>query len=406
MNNKIAVLALSSLLLMPLFAYSVQGANIINDVFETLFGAGTSVLKINELYETYATIIDFALLMVLFIALADFTLKQRFGGRRSISIVIGIILAVGAEWWMSQRGFTLGMLGPIGVIIVLGLIGISIFYIIVKALEGEQKEYKSIAAAAAYILVYLAMKSVSPGIFGWLEENADIIAAILEILFVVALVYVGIGIYRIIAGMFRRGPAQSGTWGTPTGPGGGGGGAQTTQQAGPSTTQPGGGGQAGVVPLPQTAIPRYSGLTGMSLATFSYAFLFNPKDPKIKLDAIPTNMQLIESNIKMVNNQMNKDKAFHQRNSARFQKIIQLFGEARSALPLFSDSERNKLRNDFLNEAAKLKPPIKHIKRAADLEKIMNQAPNLKTAMESIRGSYAEYCRKMHNIKDELKKKK
>ncbi len=204
MNKKSGVMLLFSLVLVPLFAYSVQGSNVINDLFETLFGEGTDRLDIPNLYDQYANIIDFALLAILFIAVANFALKDRFK-TRAVPIVVGIILALGATTWMASQGMNLGMLGPIATAIVLGLVGVAIFYLIIKLFSAED-ESKKVAAAVAYVLIYLAMKSTSPGMFDWLEESADIIALILEILFIVAIIYAGIGIYRLIRSIFRGGP--------------------------------------------------------------------------------------------------------------------------------------------------------------------------------------------------------
>lgn len=240
MKGKLKVLMAASSLFALLFAQTAQAANIINDLFESLFGKGTNALNIAKLYGSYSSIIDFALLTFFFVAVANFALKKRFGtpGNEklgaTLSVVVGFVLAFGTEWWMSQNNLTLGMLGPIGAIIVFGIIGICIFYLVSQLLKGETKENERIAMAAAYLLVYLAMKSATPGIFGWLEDNVSIIAAILEILFLLALIYVVIGMWKMGSWLFRHLPMASTTH-TPPGqaapgptgpatPGGGGGG--------------------------------------------------------------------------------------------------------------------------------------------------------------------------------------
>ncbi len=202
-KNKLVFLSIAALVLMSLTSSSVLGANVINDLFSSLFGEGNDILDIGQLYENYHTIIDFVLLVILFIAVSRFAFKGRFGetgSAKTLAVVIGIILAIGAVWWMDNEGMKLGDFGKIGALVIVGLIGLAVYYLITAFGGGS---HRSLAAAASYIFVYYTIGAVAPFVFDYIKENVSLVYVVLQVLLIVSLVYVAIGLWGLFRDIFK-----------------------------------------------------------------------------------------------------------------------------------------------------------------------------------------------------------
>lgn len=200
-RDKFTALAIIALLLVPILAYSVQGANVIQDLFESLFGKGANILDIADLYNKYYQTIDFIMLLFIFISATQFAIGKRFEGAgnsgKVLTAVLGVALAIGSEWWMASNGMKLGDLGKIGILLILALVGAAIFFLTLR-FAGESN--KMGAAAAAYLLSYFLIQSVAPFAFDYLKENVSLIFVIIQLFFLVSLIYVVVSLVRLAGG--------------------------------------------------------------------------------------------------------------------------------------------------------------------------------------------------------------
>ncbi|MFA5796822.1 MAG: hypothetical protein WC916_02145 [Candidatus Woesearchaeota archaeon] len=154
----------------------VLGASIFDQVFRPL--AGTNVA---QTYNRYFYIVDAIIYFILFIGLAQFALGEKFKDSKTIPIMLGIILAIGAAVFELQTGFNFGKMWWFA--------GLLIFLMLAGAIYTIAKRFGAntlIAFSLAYIMFYLLIQSTAPVL---LEKilSLDWLGAIISILFVLAI---------------------------------------------------------------------------------------------------------------------------------------------------------------------------------------------------------------------------
>lgn len=162
-KKRLLIFTILLLVVGSLFATNASAAitGIFKDVLEPLMG-GTDF---NTFYKDNATVIDFALVSIIFIGLCMMIFMRRFeAAGKLIGVAVGLILSFSFTYYFHYVAFkdkpevTLGsFLGPIASIVVLGVIFVAVFEIIRGMGAGAR-----LAGAIGYILIYFAANSFFP----------------------------------------------------------------------------------------------------------------------------------------------------------------------------------------------------------------------------------------------------
>lgn len=140
-----------------------------------LFGALRHI-DISRIYDSYASTIDFAIYLFLFIPLAQATIGRRFPGRNGklISVAVGFLLSLGLLKMARAMDFTVRGFGPLAALFIIAAIGVVLF------LALRHLKLRPLAAAAGtFIVLYFSLQAVAPGFFHWLYQRVPWISLLL-----------------------------------------------------------------------------------------------------------------------------------------------------------------------------------------------------------------------------------
>lgn len=147
-----------------LFSSNVT-ASILEDVFEPLKG-----LDIPAFYETYSTLLDAIIFLIIFIGLAQVTLGKRFGdtrGAKAIVVGVGIALALALVITEHRMNFSLAQFGPFAAGIFILLAASLLFYLLKTLGVGGVASFST-----SYVIVYFLLRAVVPNFFDYIHTNA------------------------------------------------------------------------------------------------------------------------------------------------------------------------------------------------------------------------------------------
>ena len=150
----------------------------------------------SDIYDSYSSIIDFIIYLILFVGLSQVTIGKRFEakGGKAVVVAIGLVLAIGLTISESYMGFNLRSFGPLAAAIFIFMVGFVIF-IGIKSAGME-----SIGAGSiTLVLTYFSIRSVSPSFFDWMISNKY-----LSWLHSVILIAVLISVYKIFRIFFLK----------------------------------------------------------------------------------------------------------------------------------------------------------------------------------------------------------
>ncbi len=150
----------------------------------------------SEIYNSYYSIIDFIIYLILFVGLSQVTIGKRFEARggKAIVVAIGLVLAIGLTVSESYMGFNLRSFGPLAAAIFIFMVGFVIF-VGIKSAGMESVGASSITL----VLTYFSIRSVSPSFFDWMISNKY-----LSWLHSVILIAVLISVYKIFRIFFLK----------------------------------------------------------------------------------------------------------------------------------------------------------------------------------------------------------
>lgn len=153
--------------------------------------------NIAALYGTYVLFVDAVIYTILFISLAQMVYVKAFGKKEGklVAVAIGLALMFGMMILEKNTGFNLGQLGPLAAIILLFILGILLY----NLFQGMFND-----AAASFSLTFLIMYAILMSAFNllykWLEKNAPLLAAIINIAMVAAFIILLIRVIRMFGG--------------------------------------------------------------------------------------------------------------------------------------------------------------------------------------------------------------
>lgn len=162
---------------LPVFAFSAFDLELAFRPFEYLDFSG--------IYERFSGVIDFVIVALIFVGLAQATLGRRFPGRagRAVSIGTGLMLALGLVAVEQGLGISLKSFGPVAAMLLILLLGIMIYRMLHYA--GLSRPT---SAAAAYIAIFLTMLGIAPEFFRWVSDEVPWLATAFIILAILALI--------------------------------------------------------------------------------------------------------------------------------------------------------------------------------------------------------------------------
>jgi hypothetical protein len=168
------------------------------DLFEDIFSVFEGV-DIPDLYAQNRFLFEFFLYTILFVSIARLTIGQRFEGRaaKTLSGVVGLMLAFGLAMWTSSRDYSLASFGPFAAIVLLSFLGFVLFMVI-KSLGAEAL----FAGSIGWIISYLTLIFVFPQLNDWIRE-ITILRFGLAAVTLVSIVIVATGLWRRGRGVFE-----------------------------------------------------------------------------------------------------------------------------------------------------------------------------------------------------------
>lgn len=196
--KKKTILFVFLLLILLLLSTSVlaQQGNIFEDIFGPLFGG----LDVNTFYSNYQSVIDFIIAFMVFLSIAQLTIKQKFPGRpgTAISVALAFALSFGFSYFLQQQGLALRDFGPIAFIVFLLVVGLALYRYFTHWGEGVPG-----VGALLFVVGYLTTKAIVPGFYEWIGDKVPIVNAILQLVFAGSLVYTFIVLFRVASKSFR-----------------------------------------------------------------------------------------------------------------------------------------------------------------------------------------------------------
>jgi len=176
----------------------VLGANILDNVLKPFAG-----INIGDTYQNhgYAPFIDAIIYFILFIGIASAGLGQTFKDNKSISVIVGIMLAVGMTVFELNTGFNIGKFAPVAALIFFLVIGIFI-YNLIKNLTDQTFA----AVSLAFLVMYGLVQAMSPALLKWIED-VPWLGTVISLMLVASIIGLIYGIISLFKGI------KSGSWG-------------------------------------------------------------------------------------------------------------------------------------------------------------------------------------------------
>ncbi len=148
-------------------------SNILDRLFEPFFGwniAGT--------YQSASQFIDFVLYLIFFISVTRFALAKRFDAKtqKPITIIVGIVLAIGMSVFGRRWGFSIGDLAPLAGLLFLVVLGMMFFKLI-----KDMGDSVPGAGAFAFLLIFFSMTAIVPSFYSWIINKVPFLEALLSI---------------------------------------------------------------------------------------------------------------------------------------------------------------------------------------------------------------------------------
>ena len=170
--------------------------NILNEILKPFFGwdiAGT--------YQRAYAFIDFVLYLFIFIYITRYALSKRFEGStgKSLSVVIGIMLAIGMAVFERMFQFNIGKLAPLAGLIFFIVIAMLSF----NVLKGFGSGFAG-ASSWAFILIYGALSGIIPQFLDFLYKHVPLLEALLYLALMFAIFGAIKGLIDIISKWFKN----------------------------------------------------------------------------------------------------------------------------------------------------------------------------------------------------------
>lgn len=185
------ILMPSTYLLIFLCLISLVSAELLSEILSPF-----KTVNINAIYNSYSSIIDFVIYLVLFLGLSHVTIGKQFDSRggRAMVIAVGFVLAIGLSVSETYLGFNLRSFGPLAAMIFIFLFGLVIFL----GIKSTGMEIIG-SASITIVLTYFSIRSVAPSFFDWMAKNQY-----LSWIHSVILIAILVSIYKIIKLFFPK----------------------------------------------------------------------------------------------------------------------------------------------------------------------------------------------------------
>jgi hypothetical protein len=147
-------------------------------VFDALLGPFG---RLDQVYGKFSFFIDTVIYLIIFLGLSKFVLGKRFGKEgRAVTVGVGVVLALSLALFEARTGFNIASFGPVAALILLALMGYSV-WVGIKSLEIEGVDNLTMSAIA-YLLVYFGILMAVPGAAVWINTRVPVIGALLALL--------------------------------------------------------------------------------------------------------------------------------------------------------------------------------------------------------------------------------
>ena len=147
-------------------------------------------LNLSGIYSVAPHFFDSIIFLIVFTSISMLTIGKKYEGRAgsALTIALGVIFAIAFSIWEYNSDFTLSRVGPLAALLVL----IFLFLLLFSSIR-QFKIKKLDAFLISFVLSYITVEILSPGILEWLKE-AD------ELSLIYAFIRLGIWVTAIILG--------------------------------------------------------------------------------------------------------------------------------------------------------------------------------------------------------------
>lgn len=195
--NKKLLFGLFVALFLILSINSVYAIDILDSILQPFRGS-----DVGRIYDTYSLFIDAVLYLLLFLGLTQMVYVKVYGKKEGklVAVAIGLALTFAMALMESRTGFRLGSLMPIGAIVLM----FALFILLYNLFNGVFNDTGA-SLALAFLIIYAFIMSTFSFLYQWLETNAPLLAALIQIAMIISFVVL---IIKLI-GMFKGGQDDS-----------------------------------------------------------------------------------------------------------------------------------------------------------------------------------------------------
>ena len=176
--NKNLLFGIFALFLIIMSTQSVYAIDILDSVLQPFRGT-----DVGRIYENYSLFIDAVLYLLLFLGLTQLIYVKAYGKKEGklVAIAIGLMLTFAMALMESRTGFRLGSLMPIGAIILIFVLFILLFNLFQGVFNDSVASF-----SLAFLIMYGFLMSTFKPLYDWLEQNAPLLAALVQIAMVIS----------------------------------------------------------------------------------------------------------------------------------------------------------------------------------------------------------------------------
>jgi hypothetical protein len=129
--------------------------------------------NITQTYDHYSGLIDLFIYILIFVGLAQAILARHYGGSGGRAVAIGVGLCLAFAMLLAEEAFQFNLrsFGPFAALLVVILLGITMFGL----LHGAGMS-KTASASTSYVAIFFTTHAVAPEFFNWLNETIPLLS--------------------------------------------------------------------------------------------------------------------------------------------------------------------------------------------------------------------------------------
>lgn len=160
-------------------------------------------INIASFYLNYYSFIDGLVFLILFLSVAQVVFKKVYKDNQKeakmVAIAIALALTISMIVLEMNTGFNIGQLAPVSLMVFLIVLAVLLYNLMLGLFplkEGQKVSMHS--AALTYLIIYGLLVVPFGTLYKWIQTNAPILSAVLELAGLVAFVYIIIELFSVL----------------------------------------------------------------------------------------------------------------------------------------------------------------------------------------------------------------